>query len=404
MDILQEGDMASIESYTKKDGSTWYKVRFDYYDEGGVRRQGWKQGFKKKKDAESYETDIKYKLKNGLFVEPSIQTFSQYLQEWLNSSCVVPDVRETTRDGYLRCINYVKKASGFEFVDEDGKHKKINFSGIKLQDVKPVTIRSLFNVLRKIPRTVGGVTRPHFSETTIYNLYRVLSIAFNQAHEDGLVLDNPMSHIKAPKKAVHNHVFLTVEQANNLLSLAKDTRLYVPILLGGIMGMRRGEICGLTWDNVDIQNSKIHIKMSRTRISNKIITGEVKSKKSKRSLVMPAVLTKIMLEKRLGYIITKNNPDQLVVSDQSGKPINPCSLSHFFNDFLLKNNLPHMRFHDLRHTCAALMVAAGASPKEIADFLGHSTFTITMDLYADIFDQTKKQTAAKMNNLFKDLG
>lgn len=372
-----------ITEHVLKDGSITYWVRYEYYDTGGKRHTKTKKGFRALKDAKDFQAETSYKIKRGMFVAPSSYTLGGWLQTWLSEYC--GHVRDTTLEGYTNLSKHVTK---------------FGEPLAKLQNVRGDTIQRLFNCMRNEIKQDGS---RRYKETTLYNLYRVLNIAFEQAMALAIINRNPLEAVRPPKKEKYEHVIITVPQAEGLLSYVdRYDDIVLPVLFASVMGMRRGEALGLRWQDVDLTEKKLRVLKSRTIANGKIVCGDVKTEKSRRVLVMPDFLVKILSEYKKNMTLSIRNPERFVCVNIMGIPHNPNSVSKRFKRALVSVGLPPMRFHDLRHTSAAIMVAAGASPKEVSDYLGHSSISITMDLYADIFDETKKLTAQKIDSLFTE--
>ncbi len=161
-------------------------------------------------------------------------------------------------------------------------------------------------------------------------------------------------------------------------------------------GMRRGEILGLKWNNVDLENNTICVinSLVPTKVGLKLLPP--KTKTSVRKISLPPTLVEILKDYK-----NKNYSNSFVCTLENGKLITPSSLNHKFKDILKENNLPSIRFHDLRHSHASLLLTQGVQPKMISERLGHSNINITMDLYSHIYDSTNLEIAKNFDVFLK---
>jgi integrase len=171
--------------------------------------------------------------------------------------------------------------------------------------------------------------------------------------------------------------------------------------------MRRGELLGLKWSDVDLENATVSIRRTLTRTDNgkRVALGEPKTKKSRRTVRLTPQAVEALrchLERQLGQIDALGDlyDDQgLVFSTEAGTPINPSNLrQRSLAPLLKKAGLPHIRFHDLRHTCATLLLLKGVHPKFVQELLGHATIAITLDTYSHVLPGMGYQTATAMEN------
>lgn len=154
-------------------------------------------------------------------------------------------------------------------------------------------------------------------------------------------------------------------------------------------GMRRGEILGLTWENVDLNNFTITVKQALYPTKNGLVILPPKTKTSMRKLSIPQTLVNILKTHKEQY----NNKGKFVCCSENGEIISPSSLNHKFKNLLSENDLPSIRFHDLRHSHASLLLSQGVQAKVISERLGHSNINITLDLYSHVYEATNIKVA-----------
>ncbi|SFO52479.1 Phage integrase family protein [Pseudonocardia ammonioxydans] len=171
---------------------------------------------------------------------------------------------------------------------------------------------------------------------------------------------------------------------------------------------RRGEVLGLTWSDVDLDAGTLRVRRTVQKLDGAFVFGEPKSARSRRILPLPVVCVDALSrqpEINRGRAKGKaqrvpGQPTDLVFVSASGQPVDPRSVNRAFDRLLVRAEVPHSRVHDLRHTCATLLLAEGASDREVMELLGHSSIGITMNTYAHVLDESKRRMATRMDGLF----
>ena len=283
-------------------------------------------------------------------------------------------------------------------------HFEPYFSSLHKQDLDSITAKD-------INKNYNSLRKKGLSESTVAKHHQILAAAFNFAKREGVITFNVMEGVKHPAEDYYEVQFYDIDQLNTLLQVAKDSPVYTEILLASFLGLRRGEVLGLKWDSIDFKHKtiKIHVNVTPTRDSSGTetiyISEKMKTKKSVRNLIMPESLSlylqnlKMEQDKRkkeLGpYYDSKY--DGFVCVDQLGKLHSPNYVSHAFKKVIRQNDLPDIRFHDLRHSCATMLLSLGFSMKAVQEQLGHTQFTTTANTYAHVYDKTKHEIADKAN-------
>lgn len=332
-----------IDNITKKKKYKWYTIK-------GT-----------KKDAEKFLAEKINEVSNGIFIDSKDMTLESYLDYWYNQSCV-NKLSPTTYESYKRNIDV---------------HIVPLLGNIKLKDLKPLHLQSFYT-----NRLEYGL-----SKTSVKYLHRILHTALNQATKWQLLSINIANNVDAPKPEKYVAKILKPNEVCKLLNAVKNTNIYLPVLIGISTGMRRGEILGLTWNNIDFENSFIRIVQTLLPTKNGLQLLPPKTNTSNRIISIPPTLKNILKE-------YKNKTScNFVCYNEFGELINPSYLNHKFKQVLEDNNLPLIRFHDLRHSHASLLLSQGVQAKVISERLGHSNINITMDLYSHIYDATNKEVA-----------
>jgi integrase len=235
----------------------------------------------------------------------------------------------------------------------------------------------------------------------------VLHTALRQAVRKGLLLHNPLDAVEPPKPQRQQMQTLTSGQVGELVKLAEGTRLLVPLQVAVATGMRRGELLGLHWRDVDLDAGKLSVRCSLQTVKNEP-EPILKSPKSgrNRTITLPAYAVAALRRHSADQAADKllHGKDyldnDLVFCEEDGRPWKPNAFSGIWERFRASHALPY-RFHDLRHTCATLMLEGGIHPKVVQEMLGHSTIAITMDLYSHVSPNLQEEAAQRLDTILR---
>lgn len=247
----------------------------------------------------------------------------------------------------------------------------------------------------------------HNKNITVKHHAIILSPALRQAYRDDLIPKNPYEfmpkiHKEKPPKNYYNK-----EELENLFSYTDKTNIGLIVRIASYYGFRRSELIGLKWDAIDLLNKTITIRHKVLCVDNILYCmDKLKTTASNRTLPLLPETEKLLLERKAqiehnkkiyGMSYNKKYLDYVFVND-IGDLINPDYVSDVFAKILKKNNLKHIRFHDLRHSCASLLVTNGVPMKNIQEWLGHSNFNTTADIYSHLDFSSKVQSASVISN------
>lgn len=369
----------------RKKGKSYY-IR--YYQDG---KQIERIGGKTKKEAQSKLNEILYKLENGYTIS-SDMFISDYLDMWLDD--YIKDIRsENTYVKYKNiCDKYIIPVLG----------------DIKLSALKVIHIEKLIRHFRK----------EGLNPTSTQNYYGIIRAALNKAVKLQLLNDNPCKFIDTPKRGKFKANTLTVQEFyliyNKLnAELYEDYIFKLALDIALETGLRRGEMCGLTWDDIDFNNKCIHINQALIRVDNTYTISSLKTDSSYRSLpVSDALLVKLENHKKrqkinrvkygqfyLKNIFNKKEYD-LVFTWENGKFIIPSNFLQRLKRMLKHCNInKNIRWHDLRHTNATLLLEGGASMKTVQERLGHSLMQTTSDTYAHVTEKMNREATNIISNI-----
>jgi integrase len=252
--------------------------------------------------------------------------------------------------------------------------------------------------------------REGLSPSTIKKQSVILHSALKSAYQRDLIPRNPADKVELPRQAKQDKFkgkAYTAEQAHVLLTAMADDVLYPAILLALFYGLRRSEVCGLRWQDIDFDAETMTICNTRTQVKVVREQERTKSAASRRTLALidstiPTLRTirKEQLERRM-LMGSEYHINDYVCVWPDGRPLLPESVTHHFRDFLIKNNLPLIRFHDLRHTAGSLLLESGASIKQVQEFMGHEQASTTLDVYAHTSPESRKDTAERLGDVLK---
>jgi len=316
---------------------------------------------------------------DGIVYDDENMTLGEYLDVWLQGS-VFGSVRQSTYDRDKNLVN---------------KHIKPVLGGLKLKKLNSAQVQSFYR-----NRVDAGL-----SGSTVHKMHDILRRGLVQAVKWHLVPRNVAEAATPPRPTPKEMHALSVDEARRLLEAAGEDRLEALYVLAIHTGMRQGELLALRWQDVDLENAVASVRRTLTRSGGKVVFGEPKTKKSRRSIRLTPQAVEALrahLKRQLQdiEILGDRYQDQgLVFTTNTGAPINPSNLrQRNFAPLLKQAGLPRIRFHDLRHTCATLLLSRGVHPKFVQELLGHATIAITLDTYSHVMPSMGDATAKAMED------
>lgn len=370
-----------------------YYAVINLKDTNGKRKQKWisteyEVKGNNKRNAEKFLRKCieEYELKGNIVSSDIL--FSDYVKHWLEISKMRVD--EVTYQGYLTISN-AHIIPYFEAC-------RITLDKLKREDIQKY-INSMFENGRIDGK--GGLS-PKSLRTHMIIIRQTLI----EAIKSELIISNPSDYVILPKKQRIEPKFYSASQMNELFEAVKNEPLYPLIYTTAIYGLRRSEVLGLKWDSVDFETDTLTIRHTVVKVSETVEKDITKTEASFRSFpLIPEVKTLLLklkadeAEKRRLFGNEYLDNDYIFKWD-NGKPYSTDFISHKFSDLLKKNGLPHIRFHELRHSCASLLIANGFTLKDIQDWLGHSDFKVTANIYAHLDKSRKMSIAQSMSETF----
>ncbi len=361
----------------------FYYAVLNLKDANGKTKQKWissglpERNNKRKAEQFLKETIREYEEKK-ITVYKTIP-FADFMTEWLE--IIRPQVKDNT---YYSYALVVKNSVVPYFKD----------NAVTLQDLEAIHIQKYYN--KKLKEGVSGNTIKHHHA----NIRKALEYAVKQ----NWIPYNPASRVELPRIKQFQVNFYDDSQIKQLIESAKGSFIEVPVLLTAIYGLRRSEVLGLKWDAIDFKKQRITVKRTLV-VGNEelLLEDSTKNSSSRRSLTLiPKAAEVLLLEHKKQQELKKlfgneYHDEGFVCTMPDGRPIRPDYISRHFKNLLIEKSLPVIRFHDLRHSSASLLIANGFSLKEVGEWLGHSCITTT-NRYAHLLSQATANMANSVEN------
>ncbi|WP_342045960.1 site-specific integrase [Bacillus sp. OTU530] len=366
-----------MKGHTYKRGKTWTYVVDTGYDEiSGKRKQKTKGGFATKKEAQTALAKVVSEISEGSYVELSKETVENLLAMWLEMKKA--SLKETTFISYETSV----------------KHIVYHLGRVTLEKLNATQIQRMCNTLAN-----------DLSSTTVNKIHNVLKRCLRYAVKIGMIQKNPAEFVDPQKEEPKELVVWDEQQAQHFMELTKKSRNHIAFVLALTTGMRKGEILGLRWQDIDFENKSLSIRQTLSPL-NKIQTGG-KTTAARRFISLPDMTLDALKQHRLrlkkeklkmGEAYTDND---LVVCTRFGNVLGHNDLSDSFQLYLKRSGLPKIRFHDLRHTHATLLLKAGVHVKIVSERLGHTNIAITLNTYSHIMPGMQEEAVRKFEELFQ---
>lgn len=275
------------------------------------------------------------------------------------------------------------------------KHIYPDIGHLKLQKLLPEHVQAMANAI------IAKGLSPRSSEYACL----VLSRALNQAKRWGYVAQNVVDLVELPRPKRKKIAPIDERQARAFLDAVKGHRLEAAFWVALMLGLRRGEVLGLLKTSIDFQAKTVTIDGSLQRIGSKLVRSDTKTESSQRRLPLPEPLIKVLRDHL--HRLEQERQDagdnwvdtEYLFPSERGTPLEPRNLLRYFKEALVTAKLPEMRFHDLRHWCASLLIAYGVHPKTIQEILGHANITTTLNVYGHLLPNVLRDATDRMAGL-----
>jgi integrase len=352
----------------------------------GNHKKDWSKGYKTKKEAKYASVEKQHEIHQNGFIPSNLAklTTAQYLLEWLGTA--KNQLESTTAYGYENNIT---------------RHTIPNIGEIPIAKLNVLQIDRLY---RQLLAGVNG-NQP-LSPTSVRYVHRTLHKALEDGVRKRILARNESEYATLPKKVKYKAKVLQEHEFKLFLDSIKGTWLYLPVLLGLNLGLRRSEILGLSWSDVDFKNNQITVNHALIHAKKGYELKEPKSETSNRPIrIAPELKALLEIARKAQNVNRLQYPQNyraynLVICRENGLPVYPTHLSEAFTKFLIKNNLPNVRLHDLRHSYATLLSSKRVPLKLISAILGHSSIATTMDLYAHVGVDMQEEYLCELDHIF----
>ena len=334
------------------------------------------------------QAEVKEKLKRAIdesrgldIINSGEYTVGKWLDLWYESYAKV----KMRPSSYLTYRGYIDN------------HIKPYIGNISLSKLTTLDLQTLYKKLLaegRVERIEAQKQPKGLSAKTVRNIHQIISSALKLANEQRLIARNPADGCALPKVEHKEMKTLTADQLSTFFQESRDSGVYELYYLDLATGLRRGELLGLKWTDVDLDRGVLKIQRAISRQNGKVAEAPLKTKNAYRTLPLSADAIDVLMQQR-----RKTSNSEWVFPSPTGGPISPDSVLHMLHRVLKRAGLPKVRFHDLRHTFATLALQNGVDIKTVSGMLGHFSAGFTLDTYAHVTTSAKREAAKTMGNI-----
>jgi integrase len=378
-----------MRGHVRKRGNKWAVVYDEGRDENGKRIQRWQSGYKTRRDAERGLTEILGRLEQGSYAQPSSKTVADFLAEWLET--IKGQVRPTTLSSYRMLVD---------------KHISPRIGSTPLQKLNAPQLNAMYADMLKSGRRNG---KGGLSVRTVRYAHTVVRKALSDAVGWNLITRNVADAAQPPKKQKTTKETWGAEQLRTFLTQVREDRLFAAWQLAALTGMRRGEVLGLSWADIDLDASRLAVRRSLISSDYEIKVSEPKTEKGRRVVALDPAMVAALRDHQGRQLLERaamggdwDNELDLVFTREDGSPIHPQVFSEMFERHVTASKLPKLSLHGLRHTHATIALRAGVHPKVVSERLGHASVAFTLDVYTDSLPDMQETAASLIAALVLD--
>jgi len=362
-----------------------WAIIIDIRDQLGRRRRKWHAFQGTKRQAQIECARLIAALQGGTYLQPSRTTLGEFLDHWLEH--IRPQVAPRTHERYGEIVRaYLVPALG----------------GILLTKLQAMAISGAYAAALTNGRRsgVGGL-----SPRTVLHIHRVLKQALKQAVRWQMLSRSPADHVDPPRVERSEMKVWDVATLSMALERARPLQIFMPALLAGLCGLRRGEIAALRWRHIDLARAHLAVVESAEQTRTGVRLKTPKSGRG-RKVTLPAKAVENLRSwhtrqaQALLKLGIRISDETFVCAREDGAMIQPQSLTHAWDRFIMSAKLPRIRFHDLRHSHATHLLASGVHPKIASERLGHATVGLTLDTYSHVIPGMQEDAVARIDAAF----
>ena len=334
------------------------------------------------------QTEVKAKLKQAIQENAEVDTLKaaqytvgQWMDVWFENYAKIK-VRPSSHQTYRGYID---------------NHIKPNIGKIPLGKLTTLELQKLYKKLLsrgRVDRIEAKGQPKGLSPKTVRNIHQVISSAMDFAKAQKLIAVNPADGCALPKLEHREMKTLPAEQLASFLREAKESGVFEMYYIELATGLRRGELLGLKWEDLDLEQGTLRVQRQVSRINGEVVEAPLKTKNSYRTISLGGDAVGILNEQR-----KKCGGSEYVFPSPTGGPISPDSVIQMLHRVLKRAGLPKVRFHDLRHTFATVALQNGVDIKTVSGMLGHYSAGFTLDTYAHVTTQAQREAAKTMGNI-----
>jgi len=325
-------------------------------------------------------------MSGGTYLEPNKTTVAQFLDRWLDD--IKSKITAKTLERYMEIVR---------------KNLVPALGAITLTKLQPMHISEAYAKALSGGRRDGA---GGLSPSTVHYMHRLLKQALAHAVRWQMLARNPADAVDPPKIERATLNTYDMAQTAELLDAVRGTRMLIPVVLGVLCGLRRGEIAALRWQHIDLAGGQLAVVESAEQTTAGIRYKKPKSGRARTVALSGSVIEELRLHRvrqaqELLKLGVRQTDATFVCAREDGMPLQPCSLTQAWRRIAAGGSLPRVRFHDLRHAHATHLLASGVHPKVASERLGHSKVGITLDLYSHVLPNMQADAAALVDEAFR---
>ncbi len=377
-----------MKGHIQRRGKSW-RLKFDIGNDPqtGERRVRYRTVRGGKRDAQRELNRVLAEVEDNKYFDTGRLTVGQYLDRWLADYASV-NVSPKTYERYEEVVE---------------KHLKPALGNPQIGKLRPLDIQTYYSEALRSGRLNG---KGGLSARTVHHHHRILFQALRQAVRWEVITRNPAEAAKPPSPETREINYLQPDELIALLRFTKSTRLHVPVLLAATTGLRRGEVLGLRWKDIDLDKGWLTVTQALEQTRSGLRFKAPKTKRSRRTVTLPQITGAALrdhriaqMKERLALGLGKPPGEEVVFTRYDGEPVNPRNFSKEFDRIVKRSGVRRITFHGLRHTHLTNLLRANVHPKIASERAGHSSVSITLDIYSHVIPGLQDEVAQTVDTM-----